>query len=541
MTRSARTASRRAGRASSRRGTCAPGTDVTATSVPTIRCAVYTRKSTQEGLEQEFNSLDAQRDAAEAYILSQRGAGWELVPTHYDDGGFTGANTERPGLTRLLGDIEDGRVDAVVVYKVDRLSRSLLDFSKLLEFLDEHEVAFVSVTQQFSTATSAGRLMLHILLSFAQFERETIAERTRDKMRAARRKGRWTGGTLLLGYDVHADGGKIIVNEDEAARVRELFSIYIREKSLAATARELNARGWTMKSWTTKKGYLHQGGRFTKANVRGLLTNVGYTGRVRQGDTIYAGMHDAIIDDAVWQKAQEFLAYNARTGGKRARNKHGALLRGLLRCTPCDAPMGHTYTAKGTKRYRYYVCNEASRHGWGSCPSKSIPAAEIERFVVDRIRAIGSDEDLRAATLAEATEQHAATIARLRTNESAHEKEARRLADEVKRLAGTGDAERLADTHERAADVEQRLSEVRARIAATTGDRIDEGDLATALSLFDPVWEALFPKEQARVLRLLVERVGYDGAAGTLAITFRPSGIRALADEIGGGDEEASS
>src|SRR5690554_280558 len=218
-------------------------------SPPTLRCAIYTRKSTEDGLEQEFNSLDAQRDAGEAYIASQKSEGWVCLPDKYDDGGFTGGNMDRPALQRLLADIEAGKVDCIVVYKVDRLSRSLIDFSKIMDVLERHKVSFVSVTQQFNTSTSMGRLMLNVLLSFAQFEREMISERTRDKIAATRRKGKWTGGCPMLNYDVVEGGGRLRVNEDEAARVRDIFDLYLDRQSLLATSTELEARGWTTKQW----------------------------------------------------------------------------------------------------------------------------------------------------------------------------------------------------------------------------------------------------------------------------------------------------
>jgi len=224
-----------------------------------MRCAIYTRKSSEEGLAQEFNSLDAQRESAEAYILSQRQAGWTALAERYDDGGYTGANLERPALQRLLADIEAGRIDCVVVYKVDRLSRSLLDFARLMGVFEKRGVNLVSVTQQFNTTASLGRLTLNILLSFAQFEREIIAERTRDKMSAARRKGRWVGGTPVLGYDVAPGGGKLIVNEGEAQQVRAIFALYLEHKALSPVLREIHQRQWTTKRWTTKDGRLHPG------------------------------------------------------------------------------------------------------------------------------------------------------------------------------------------------------------------------------------------------------------------------------------------
>ena len=228
-----------------------------------VRCAIYTRKSTEEGLDQNFNTLDAQRESAEAYILSQKHEGWIALPDRYDDGGFTGANMERPALKQLLADIEAGKLDCIVVYKYDRLSRSLADFMKLLEILDRHHVTFVAVTQPFDTRTSAGRFMVHMLLNFAQFEREMIAERTRDKMRAARRKGKWIGGYPVLGYDVAPKGGVLIVNPAEAERVREIFRLYLELGSLIPVVEELDRRGWRMKAWTTREGRPRGGSPFS--------------------------------------------------------------------------------------------------------------------------------------------------------------------------------------------------------------------------------------------------------------------------------------
>src|SRR5262245_20297966 len=238
----------------------------TPATVPLVRCAVYTRKSTEEGLEQEFNSLDAQREAAEAYVASQRHEGWTCLPDRYDDGGFTGGNMERPALQRLMTDIEAGKIDCVVVYKVDRLSRSLLDFARMMETFERHRVSFVSVTQQFNTATSMGRLVLNVLLSFAQFEREIISERTRDKIAATRRKGKWAGGHPLLGYDVDPQGFRLLVNADEAVRVRAIFDLYLELQSLLPVVTELDRRGWLNKRWITRKGHQRGGKAFTRTN-----------------------------------------------------------------------------------------------------------------------------------------------------------------------------------------------------------------------------------------------------------------------------------
>jgi site-specific DNA recombinase len=513
---------------------------------PVVRCAIYTRKSTDEGLDQSFNTLDAQREAAEAFIRSQQAEGWEILPDRYDDGGFSGATLERPALKRLLQDIRAGKVSSVVVYKVDRLTRSLLDFARIIEVFDRHHVGFVSITQQFNTATSMGRLILHTLLSFAQFEREMIAERTRDKMSAARRKGQWVGGMPVLGYDVAPEGGRLVVNEAEAAQVREIFKIYLREKSLMVTASELNGRGWTLKSWTTKEGNLRSGRRFDKCNLSRLLINVVYVGQVNYRGTLYPGEHPAIVDPEVFQKVQELLRHNGGNGGRSVRHKHAAILQGLLRCTPCKSPMWHSYTVKdGRKRYRYYVCGRAQKEGWALCPTKSVPAAEVERFVVDRIRVLGRDVGLQEETIRQARIQQAAAAKAIEAEQKSLRDERSRLNAEIRRSLPGGDGpgtdpDRLASLEDQARVVEEKLAEGRAQLEAARGETVDEQDLASALSLFDPVWNVLYPREKARILRLLLERVSYDGGAGTLALTFRPTGIKTLACEGRAAEQEAA-
>jgi site-specific DNA recombinase len=306
-----------------------------------VRCAIYTRKSTDEGLDSDFNTLDAQRESAEAYVASQRHEGWITLPQKYDDGGFTGANMERPALTRLLDDVRSGLVNCVVVYKVDRLTRSLLDFAKIMEVLDKHGATFVSVTQQFNTTASLGRLTLNILLSFAQFEREMIAERTRDKMSAARRKGKWVGGNPVLGYDVHPNGGALVVNEDEAGRVRAIFGLYLELGSLLPVVEELDRRGWRLKQWTTRDGKVAGGKPFTRARLHQLLTNITYTGQVRHRGEVYPGEQGAIIDAELWEKVQARLKANAPGSGRSLRNKYGALLKGVVRCATCNVGIHH--------------------------------------------------------------------------------------------------------------------------------------------------------------------------------------------------------
>ncbi len=274
----------------------------------TLRCAIYTRKSTEEGLAQPFNTLEAQRESAEAFVQSQLHAGWTALAERYDDGGYTGANLERPALRRLLVDIEAGRIDCVLVYKVDRLSRSLLDFARLMEIFERRQVSLVSITQPLNTTGSLGRLTLNILLSFAEFERQMIADRTRDKMAAARRKGKWVGGTPVLGYDIAEAGGKLMVNQEEARRVQAIFTLYLQQRSLASVLAEIQARNWRTKRWQTRDGKDTGGQPFSRATLERLLNNVLYLGKVFHQDTVYAGEHTPIVDEWVWKLVEEKLA-----------------------------------------------------------------------------------------------------------------------------------------------------------------------------------------------------------------------------------------
>jgi site-specific DNA recombinase len=366
----------------------------------TVRCAIYTRKSTEEGLEQEFNSLQAQRESAEAYIASQVHEGWHCLGERYDDGGFTGGNMDRPALRRLLAAIEAGMVDCVVVYKVDRLSRSLLDFARMMEVFERQRVSFVSVTQQFNTTNSMGRLMLNVLLSFAQFEREIISERTRDKMGAARRKGLWLGGTPVLGYNL--DGTKLVVNQVEAKRVRKIFLLYLKHRGLIAVVRELERRGWSNKHLMTREGNPRGGKLFTKTSLYRLLTNVTYIGKTLYKGTLYDGQHDSIVEPNIWERVQAALALNGKTGGK-VRHPSRALLKHILHCRSCGCAMSPSHVVKGNKRYRYYVCSSAQKRGWETCPSKTIAAHEIERIVVNQIQGMVTDPVWEALALSEQT------------------------------------------------------------------------------------------------------------------------------------------
>ncbi len=436
----------------------------------TVRCAVYTRKSTEEGLEQEFNTLDAQREAAEAYVKSQAAEGWACLPERYDDGGCTGGNMDRPALQRLLVDIRAGKIDAVLAYKVDRLSRSLLDFAKMMEVFEAHHVSFVSVTQQFNSATSMGRLVLNVLLSFAQFEREIISERTRDKVAATRRKGKWAGGAPLLGYDIDRRAVKLVVNEEEAAQVRTIFALYLKLQGLLPVVQELNRRSWATKHWVTRAGGPCGGRPFDRTNLHRLLTNVVYVGKVRYKDEVHQGEQPALVDDDTWQKVQEVLREHGPGSGATKPGTRGFVLRGLLRCAACDCAMTPAHTRRGNRRYRYYTCVQAQKRGWDQCPSKSIPARQMEGFVLDQIQGIARDPSSFM--------------------------QGRSLPDGV---------------------------------AAVGADRVAAA--GAALASVAPASLGWTPEAQGLVVDLLVERVDYDGAKKTVVITFHPAGIQALAEE----------
>jgi site-specific DNA recombinase len=453
-----------------------------------VRCAVYTRKSTEEGLDQEFNSLHAQREAAEAYVQSQAQEGWTCLAERYDDGGFTGGSMDRPALARLLADIRAGKIDSVIVYKVDRLSRSLLDFAKMMETFEQHQVAFVSVTQQLHTATSMGRLVLNVLLSFAQFEREIISERTRDKIAAARRKGKWSGGHPLLGYDVQ--GSKLVVNKREAARVRAIFALYLRHQGLIPVVRELERRGWVGKRWVTRKGRPRGGKPFTKTSLHRLLRNVTYIGKTTYKGEEHRGEHPVLVSADVWQKTQALLRRTGTPERASEANPSGAPLRGLVRCVPCGCSMTPSFAAKNKAvRYRYYVCGNAQKRGWAACPSKSIAATAIEAFVLERVRGLLLDRVCLHRTVAEARQED----------------------------------------HTPAQEMTERLQ---ANVLVPHDLGIDnERSCTQASSQLHAAWDGLAPEEHIRILRQVVERVNYDGARGNVSLTFRGPGLRVLVDE----------
>ena len=421
-----------------------------------LRCAIYTRKSSEEGLEMEFNSLDAQRDACSAYIASQRSEGWLELAGHYDDGGISGGTLERPALKRLLADIEEDRVDVVVVYKIDRLSRALMDFAKLVEVFDRNDVTFVSVTQSFNTTTSMGRLTLNILLSFAQFEREVIGERIRDKVAASRKRGIWMGGYVPLGYEVK--DRKLIIKESEAAIVRMIFERFVAVGSATALARALVTEGvCTRRGRLVDKGFLYK-----------LLANRVYIGDAVHKGTAYPGEHKPIVSRELFDRVRATLQVSPRMRASSTRASAPALLRGLL-FGPTGCAMSPSHSRKGDKLYRYYVSQSVIKRGAEGCPVSRMPAAEIENAVVNQLRGMLRAPEVIIATWLSARPE--------------------------------------------------------------LGDLSEDG-VREVLAGLDPLWDELFPAEQARVIQLLVERI--DVSLAGLKMRLRVQGVARMVQDLAG-------
>ncbi|TDH61580.1 recombinase family protein [Dankookia rubra] len=424
--------------------------------VKKLRCAVYTRKSTDEGLEKEFNTLDAQRDACEAYVASQRAEGWLLVRDRYDDGGFSGGTLERPALRRLLEDIEQGRIDIIVVYKIDRLSRSLMDFAKLVETMEAHGVTFVSVTQSFNTTTSMGRLTLNILLSFAQFEREVIGERIRDKFAASRARGMWMGGKVPLGYDVA--NRKLVPNEAEAARVRRVFELFVETGSGTETARRLQAEGVASKS----------GRPLDKGDVYKILNLRTYVGEVEHKGQVYPGEHQASVSRELWDRVQAVMQVSPRARAAQNRQHAPALLKGLIFGEDGRA-LSPTHCRKNGRLYRYYVAQRVLKGDAAGEEGivRRVSAAEIEAAVIGQVRALLRQPEVVVGTWL---------------------------------------------------------------MARAESPDITERETREALGRLEPLWDELFPAEQARIVRALVERVVV-GPAGA-DIRLRLEGLAGLVRDL---------
>ena len=431
-----------------------------------MRCAVYTRKSSEEGLDQEYNPIDAQRDAGHAYVASQRAEGWIPVGDDYDDPAFSGGNMERPGLKRLMTDIEAGKIDVIVIYKIDRLTRSLADFSKMVEVFERQGLSFVSVTQQFNTTTSMGRLMLNVLLSFAQFEREITGERIRDKIAASKRKGMWMGGVPPLGHDV--ENRRLVPNPQEAKLIRHIFTRFVEMGSSTKLVKELKLDGATSKACTTQDGKVREGKPIDKGLVYKLLGNRTYLGELRHKEQWYQAEHLPIVDQTVWDRVHAILATNGRSRANATRATTPFLLKGIVFGHDGRALTPWHSTKKTTgKRYRYYLPMRDLKEHAGASGLPRMPAAELESAVLDQLRNI-----LRAPNL---------------------------LSDLVPQ------AKKLDPT-------------------------LDEAKVTVAMTRLDLIWDQLFPAEQTRIVKMLIEKVVV--SPSDLEVRLRANGIEQLVQEL---------
>lgn len=502
-----------------------------------LRCAIYTRKSTSENLDMDFNTLDAQRDAGEIFVKAQVHQGWEVLPTRYDDGGFTGGNMDRPALKRLLKDIDDGHVDCVVVYKVDRLSRSLLDFARMMEVFEQKGISFVSTTQQFNTATPIGRLTLHLLLSFAQFEREMISERTRDKMAAARRRGKWVGGPPVLGYRIDRVLRKLEVIPEEAEQVKAIFEMYLRMRSVRAVAEQVDAFGWRKKKYETKTGKTSGGGRVDRNTIHRILRNRTYTGCVVYKGEIHEGEHDAIIDVETFEKVQSIIDSKRNGQGPRRQRNFENILQGVLYCACNEKMTSATGRSRSGTVYRYYRCYGQMKGPATECEHPRVPAGEVEQVIIDKIREVCADPTVRgevAKRLQWGKEQSGRAIALERDviQKKIDElgKEAASLLTFVRESGGKAGS----TVSDQLAKVELELDEQRLK-ANELDDRLRGlsaavGRVQSALDLlsnFSEVWDVLVAEERCDLVKLLIERVDVNVPEGELHITLHD-----LTDEL---------
>lgn len=430
-----------------------------------LRCAVYTRKSNEEGLEREYNSIEAQRDGGANYIASRRSEGWAQVADDYDELAVSARDMNRPVLQRLMEDIRQGRIDVVVVYKLDRLTRSMRDFPVLIDFLDQHKVTLVSITENFSTKDAVGRMTLNMMMTFAQFERELAVDRVRDKMLASKKKGLWMHGIPPLGYDVK--DRRLVINHAEAAQVRMIFRRLIETESILTVVNDMRGMGYQSKSWTTRDGRVREPQPHDRSTIHKILHNRAYLGELKHLDQYFKECHPPIIEEAVWEQVHAVLAKNSHARGNAGRARVHFLLKGLLFGPDRRALTPWHTTKRNGRMYRYYLSTAQIHEGRAATKMPRLPAQELESLVMSYLRTLLTSQDmLRLIT------QRAAAIDR----------------------------------------------------------GLDEAKVTVAMRQFDQVWDALFPAEQQRLVKLLVEQVLVRPEA--IEIRFHPNGIASLASDF---------
>ncbi len=461
------------------------------------RCAIYTRKSVEDGLEQEFNSLDAQREAGENYIASQKSNGWICVKEQYDDGGWSGGNIERPALKRLLDDVKAKKIDIIVVYKIDRLSRSLVDFAELQTIFDEYNVAFCAVTQEINTSTSAGRMMLNILMTFAQYEREIIAERVRDKIAASKKRGKNCGGSPILGYETDSDTKKLKIVKKEAVIVKAIYEKYHDTRSLMATAQAMNELGYTTKHWFSAKGVEHKGQPWITATIYRTLTNSTYAGYVKHYDKLYDGEHEAIIKRDFWLKIQAMMKENTTGTRREKQNAVHTPLRGLLKCAHCGGALTPTYGKSKGRKYTYFICQKSMKDANTNCPLPRIPAGDIEDAVLHQLSALLTTPTLIRETLSAVLSSEKVMKRKLQNEKDELNKHIKMLRESA--LDGDVNVTELKNAGFRNREITAQLKKLEVQ---TTED-----DIIKSLSDVGAMRDMLFPKARYELLHLLIRKI----------------------------------
>lgn len=493
-----------------------------------VPVAIYTRKSTDANVEQEVHSLSVQRASSESFVESQKHLGWYVVKEQFDDNNASGATLERKALDRLKQRVIEGKVKVVLINRLDRISRSLSQFLDLMDFFDRHGVSLVSVTQNFNTGDTMGRLMIQIIMSFAEFERGIIRDRVTERMHNARKKGRFIGGRPVMGYNTTKEAGVIEVNEVEAIRVRQIFELYLELRSVKATVLELRQRGWNNKKWVTKQGKVTGGAPFSKNGLHTLLTNPIYIGKVTLNGEVFEGKHDGVLDPELFESVQSMLQKNSVQQGNRKRNRHDALLKGLLYCTACDAPFSHTYTKKKNRMYRYYTCSHKRFEGSHTCPSPSLSAGEIEGLVTEQLLSIGSNPGLQDTVYQQLFE----VVARKQDEQQQQVKTAKQQLARIKRELQSSREFDTADSLVSHLEVQKAGAEELLGKAATIKLRKPtKKSIQEALSNMHELWPSFNAGEKCDFVRTLVQRVDYDALDERVTLHFNENGFG-----LGGGE-----
>jgi len=495
-----------------------------------LRCAIYTRQNRKVEPDRDGNSRKAQREAAEALIASRQAEGWTVLPDRYDDRGSSEANAGRPALERLLSDIEEGGIDCVVVYRLDRLARSMVGLARIIEALEAHGVEFVSIAPQFDTTRPATGSPVGVLLSFARFARELMAGRATRNTWQVRRRGKRVGGVPMLGYTLHPREHRLIVHDEEAEQVRTIFELYLEKRAMNFVVEELNQRGWCNRRHAPKRGRPCGERPLDEQAICRLLRHPVYIGKVDCDGERVPGKQEAIVDEELWTRAQQLRQENRARGTKYYQNKYGAVLRGLLHCEVCGGLMWHQTWAAGSGG-RYYLCADDRHRLKKTCPTRSVPALAIETTVIKCLRWLLELSPATAEAVRQARERCGARIRKLEQERSALLDELRRLEEDMSTLGesiillGETSTQAPSTLKARMRRTEERMRRLRSGLVPSHRELVDARTTRRALSVFGPEWDSLGPVERWIAFSLLVERVGYNGRTREIVVRFRSAAM----------------